>query len=381
MKGYPVEMRTVSTRTVAMAAGLMALGVALAREAWHIPAHMGAGRSAIRPYAASSPHYRRGAFHNLEPSEPMAPGGQRSVLVEMLRRGRVGTPAGRVPVVRPDHPAQAGGLAATWYGHATVLLEVDGHRVLTDPVFCERVSPSALIGPKRLHPVPQQVAELPDLDLIVISHDHYDHLDKHAVQQLLVTQRAPFAVPMGVSAHLRRWGVPADRIIECDWGGSATVGGLTVTSTPARHFSGRGLVRNTTQWCSWVIAGTEHRVFFAGDTGITGAYEEVGRDHGPFDLTLMPIGAYAPQWPDIHLDPEEAVQMHTDLGKGDPAHAPLLAIHWGTFNLAMHSWAEPVQRLLRAAGAAGTVTVVPRPGQRADLAAPPPADDWWRPLA
>ncbi|WP_408642228.1 MBL fold metallo-hydrolase [Speluncibacter jeojiensis] len=371
----------MKSRTVAAAAGLVALGAVLAREAWRIPAHMGAGRAEIRPYAASSPHYRRGAFHNLEPSEAVAPGEQRSVMVEMLRRGRVGTPSGPVPVRRPDHPAQAGALAATWYGHATVLLEIDGLRVLTDPVFCDRVSPSALIGPRRLHPVPEPAAQLPELDLIVISHDHYDHLDKHAVRQLLATQRAPFAVPTGVSAHLRRWGVPAERIVECDWGESATVGELTVNCTPARHFSGRGLVRNTTQWCSWVIAGPRHRVFFAGDTGITGAFEEVGRDHGPFDLTLMPIGAYARQWPDIHLDPEEAVQMHTDLGKGDPAHAPLLAIHWGTFNLAMHSWAEPVQRLLWAADAAGTETVVPRPGQRVDLESSPSVEDWWSPLA
>ena len=158
-------------------------------------------------------------------------------------------------------------------------------------------------------------------------------------------QTAPFLVPIGIGAHLRGWGVPEDRIIELDWDEQATVGELTLTCTESRHFSGRGLRRNTTLWCSWAIAGPAHRVYFGGDTGYTAAFTGIGERYGPFDITVLPIGAYGEQWPDIHLNPEEAVQAHRDLGGG-----LFVPIHWATFDLALHTWAEPVERLL-AAGA------------------------------
>lgn len=204
----------------------------------------------------------------------------------------------------------------------------------------------------------------------MISHDHYDHLDLTTVRQLVATQRAPFLVPLGIGAHLRRWGVPEDRIVELDWNQSRTVSGIEFVCTPNRHFSGRGLRRNTTLWCSWALVGPRHRVYFGGDTGYTTAFAQTAAQWGPFDVTILPIGAYSEHWPDIHLNPEEAVAAHRDLGGG-----VLVPIHWATFDLAMHSWAEPVRRLT--AAGAGERIVTPRPGERVDPARTGSPDGWW----
>ncbi|TSD96649.1 hypothetical protein FOS14_16535 [Skermania sp. ID1734] len=320
----------------------------------------------------------RRRFRNTEPSSIVSTSGQSSILRDLLTRGRVGRPSRPVPLTQPELPAEAAQLAATWFGHASVLIEVDGHRVLTDPVWSERVSPTSLVGPTRMHPVPSPLESLPALDAIIISHDHYDHLDKATIKSLNDSQQAPFVVPLGIADYLRRWGVADDRIIELDWGASATVGGLTITCTEARHFSGRGLVRNTTLWASWVIAGPTRRVYFGGDTGYSRCFAEIGGEHGPFDLTLLPIGAYDAMWPDIHMNPEEAVRAHRDLSAG--AHADfgtIVPIHWATYNLAFHPWAEPVHRLLAAAAESGVSVRVPQPGQRIDFANPGSNIEWW----
>lgn len=288
----------------------------------------------------------------------------------------MGAPASAIPLSVPLAPATAGDLAAVWFGHSTVLLEVDGHRVLTDPVWSERVSPSSQIGPRRMHPVPIEVAQLPKLDAVVISHDHYDHLDAHTVRELVRLQDAPFVVPLGVGSHLRAWGVPRHRIIELDWWQDATVGELTLGCMPARHFSGRGLSRNVTLWASWVLKGPRHSVFFGGDTGFTEKFGDVGAKYGPFDLTLLPIGAYSDHWPDVHMTPEEAIRTHCLLNE-TPSSGVLLPIHWATFNLAFHPWAEPIVRFMREKEVHGVRAVVPMPGQRVDLLKPLPRAEWW----
>ena len=330
--------------------------------------------TADRAAAAGSRHASDGRFHNTLPDEIVTRGTPLAVLRAILLRGPVGRPGGRVPLVADPLPQQAAPLALTWYGHSSVLLEVDGHRVLADPVWGERVSPSPAVGPRRLHPVPVPLAALPPVDAVVISHDHYDHLDLPTVRALLHGGTAPFVVPLGLGNHLRRWGVPDDRIVELDWDESFRIGGLTLTCTEARHFSGRGLRRNPTLWSSWVVSGVRHRVFFGGDTGYTPAFADVGAAHGPFDLTVLPIGAYSDLWPLIHMTPEEAVAAHRDLTGGA---ALLVPIHWATFNLGFHSWAEPVQRFHDAADGAGVPIAVPRPGERIDAAAPPAPTEWW----
>ncbi len=372
-------------RIAGAAAG--ALGITwVVRAVWDIPSAMGASISAIQPYAAGATSYRNRQFHNTEPSSQVVAGSAPSLLISALTQRNAGRPQGAIPLRTPRPPSEAAALAVTWYGHATTLIEVDGYRILTDPVWSERVSPSALVGPARMHPVPQPLSELPPVDAVIISHDHYDHLDKETVRELVALQSAPFIVPIGIGAHLRHWGVPESRIVELDWGASVSLaelgrerGGadLTLTCTEARHFSGRGLLRNTTLWASWSIASPTRRVYFGGDTGYTKAFAAAGAALGPFDLTLLPIGAYDVRWPDVHMNPEEAVRAHADLCVGDPGHGLFVPIHWATFNLAFHGWSEPVRRMVAAARSAGTAVAVPMPGQRVDPMNAAPGDSWW----
>ncbi|MFQ6397898.1 MBL fold metallo-hydrolase [Nocardia sp. KC 131] len=363
------------------------LGVAwVVRAVWDIPSAIGASMSAIQPYASGAASYRDRQFHNTEASSQIIAGSALSLLYSALTRRNAGQPRGVIPLETPEVPAEAADIAVTWYGHASALVEVDGYRILTDPVWSERVSPSSMVGPTRMHPVPTPLSELPPVDAVIISHDHYDHLDKATVRELVLSQAAPFLVPIGIGAHLRHWGVPEHRIIELDWGGSISLAALgrerdgtdlVITCTEARHFSGRGLVRNTTLWASWSIVGPTRRAYFGGDTGYTKAFAEAGAALGPFDLTLLPIGAYDDRWPDVHMNPEEAVRAHGDLCVGDPGHGMLVPIHWATFNLAFHGWSEPVRRMVEAARAAGTAIAVPMPGQRVDPDGRPARDSWW----
>ncbi|MGB2920680.1 MAG: MBL fold metallo-hydrolase, partial [Mycobacterium sp.] len=270
--------------------------------------------------------------------------------------------------IAPSHAA------ASWYGHSSVLIEIDGYRVLADPIWSQRCSPSRAVGPQRMHDVPLLLEALPAVDAVVISHDHYDHLDIDTIVALARTQRAPFVVPLGIGAHLRKWGIPEGRIVELDWYESHRIGELTLVCTPARHFSGRLLARDTTLWASWVVAGPTHRAFFGGDTGYTKSFTEIGAEHGPFDLTLLPIGAYHPAFADIHMNPEDAVRAHRDLTDVDAGL--MVPIHWATFRLAPHPWAEPAERLVSAADAERVRIVVPIPGARVDSEST--YDPWWR---
>jgi L-ascorbate metabolism protein UlaG (beta-lactamase superfamily) len=195
------------------------------------------------------------------------------------------------------------------------------------------------------------------------------------VRTLTRLQKAPFLVPLGVAAHLRRWGVPRERIVEMKWNDEHTVDGLRLVLTEARHFSGRAFQRNDTLWGSWVIAGATRRVFYTGDTGYMPGFAEIGAQHGPFDLTLIQIGAYSPYWPDIHMTPQEAVATHVDVQGG-----LLLPVHWATFNLALHAWSEPVDLLWREAKQQDIKLTIPRPGERVMADEPSEVDGWWQAL-
>lgn len=340
-------------------------------------ASVGALPRDIRPVAQRSLQYADGVFVNIEPASPgvtMSREEWRMLLSEMLSSRSASRPPGLIPLAEPteNDGGEAASCAVSWYGHSTALVEIDGYRVLTDPVWSRRCSPSRVVGPQRLHEPPLPLEALPAVDAVVISHDHYDHLDIETVLGLVRTQRAPFVVPLGIGAHLRKWRIPEERIIELDWNESHRIGELTLVCTPARHFSGRLFQRNTTLWASWAFVGPQHRAFFGGDTGYTKSFAEIGSEYGPFDLTLLPVGAYHPSWPDIHMNPEEAVRAHLDVTDS----GLLVPVHWATFRLAPHPWAEPVRRLLTAADPAGVQIAVPRPGQRVD-AASAALDPWW----
>lgn len=345
------------------------------------PAALGATPAEIQSVAERSPNYQDGVFVNVDPASSISVDReqQRLLLRELLSR-ETGRPPGQIPLAKPAGVETAAApVAVSWFGHSTAMIEIDGYRVLADPVWSRRVSPSHTVGPQRMHEVPMPLEALPALDAVLISHDHYDHLDIDTIIGLARSQRAPFVVPLGVGAHLRKWGIPDGRIVELDWNESHHIGELTLVCTPARHFSGRLFSRNTTLWASWVIAGPQHRAFFGGDTGYTKSFAEIGMDHGPFDLTLLPIGAYHPAWPDIHMNPEEAVRAHLDVAEA--GSGLLVPIHWATFRLAPHPWVEPVERLLRAADPARVHVVVPRPGQRVEPTGSsglaPTFDPWW----
>lgn len=331
----------------------------------------------------SSPRYVGGRFVNTDPVRgTLKKGTALSTMREYLFGGQRRTPPGPLPALDPratwKEPPRTG-LRATWLGHSTVLLELDGFRVLTDPVWGPRASPSISVGPKRFQPVPVALSELPPIDVVLVSHDHYDHLDAPTIRELAKTQ-VPFVTALGVGAHLEAWGVAPERITELDWWeqyevpGTAKGSGLSVHATPARHFSGRApMWNNQTLWASWVVATPQHRVFFSGDTGLTDEFTEIRDRKGPFDLVMLEVGAWHPNWGDIHLGPENALVAHGMLGGG-----PLLPIHWGTFNLAIHAWDEPLETLARLSPERGVTLLTPRLGGWVEPARPQAIDRWWR---
>lgn len=267
------------------------------------------------------------------------------------------------------------GLRATWLGHSTVLIEIDGLRVLTDPVWGARASPSRLAGPKRFQPVPVPLRALPPLDLVLVSHDHYDHLDYPTIREL-ARQPVPFVASLGVGAHLEAWGVPPERIVELDWWESFTLphADLTVHAAPSQHFSGRGLKdRNATLWSSFAVRSPRHGVFFSGDTGLTTEYADIRERLGPFDLVMLEVGAFHPSWGDVHLGPRNALEALALLGGG-----AFLPIHWGTFALAMHDWDEPAETLLALGPERGARLLMPRLGEPVEPAQGRDPAPWWR---
>ena len=266
----------------------------------------------------------------------------------------------------------ASGLRVTWYGHSSVLVEIDGVTVLIDPLWSERPSPVSWAGPKRWYPAPLLLSELPRIDVVLISHDHYDHLDRPTIA-VMANWDARFVVPLGVGAHLERWGIPPARVVELDWWQSARVGSLEIIATPARHASGRISPQSDgTLWAGYALLGAQHRVWYSGDTGFHSALEEIGRRFGPFDVTLIEAGQYDADWPDWHLGPEQAVEAHR-LVRGKR----MIPVHWGLLKLAHHSWTEPVERVLAAARCSDVDVLVPRPGESIEPTRSLSRVRWW----
>ena len=320
------------------------------------------------------------SFVNLHPILPNLrdPDAAPPTLSDFLCGGNRRLPIGPLPAVNPLDTwrhAPGSGLRATWLGHSTVLIEIDGFRVLTDPVWGTRASPSRLIGPKRFQPVPVTLKQMPPVDVVLISHDHYDHLDYPTIRAL-TKSAVPFVTSLGVGAHLQGWGVPAERIFELDWWQTwrLPTGDLEITAAPSQHFSGRGLKdRNTTLWSSLVIRTPKHSVFFSGDTGLTPEYAAIRAALGPFDLVMLEVGAFHPSWGHIHLGPANALKALDLLGGG-----ALLPVHWGTFSLSTHAWDEPAETLLALAPSHGARLMMPGLGEAVEPAHAERVTPWWR---
>lgn len=364
-------------------AGLVVLALGLVLLAWLSTDHFTAfGGKPDPARLAASPRFEHGKFVNPEPTGLMKPHLYWAAFKHWLFGNEMRAPTCALPVATDTaarlHTAPASGLRLTWLGHSTVLVEVDGAVVLTDPMWGDRASPSKWIGPKRFHPPPIAIDALPRVDAVVVSHEHYDHLDEGSVRALAVRGTA-FHVPLGIGAHLRAWGVPAAQVFEHDWWQDAKLpGGVRVVATPARHFNGRGLPwRTGALWASWSIVGPKHRVFFSGDTGPTESLREIARREGPFDVALFEIGQYNKAWGDIHLGPEGALEAHARLGA-----KVLIPIHWSTFILAYHDWSEPAETLAKLSKEGGVALQTPRLGEPIEpMAVPAPVTTaWWRAL-
>lgn len=328
----------------------------------------------------ASPRWSGEGFKNLAPMLPDLKAGAMPRVGEFLCGPRR-IPKAPLPAVDPrpawSRPPETG-FRTTWLGHSTVLVEIGGVRILTDPVWGERASPLGFAGPRRFQPIPVPVAALGDVDLVLISHDHYDHLDYHTIREL-VRAPVPFVTSLGVGAHLEAWGIPAARITELDWWESVRVGKseVVVTATPSQHFSGRTpKARNTTLWSGFAIRDGRHSLFFSGDTGLTPEYTQIRDRLGPFDLVMLEVGAFHPSWGDIHLGPERALAALDYIGGGK-----LLPVHWGTFSLAVHAWDDPAEQLMKLAPQRGVQLVMPRLGEAVEPDRSGRVDPWWRAIA
>lgn len=336
----------------------------------------------VAPHHAS-PQAQGGKYRNFTPQEQSTGG-----LVKSLRlawkfafdKPKHTVPEGDIPVLPITRAQLLAAPDATVFrlGHSTVLLKLNGAFWLTDPVFAERASPFQWLGPKRFHQPPISIEDLPPLKAVILSHDHYDHLDQDAILRLSAKTEF-FLTPLGVGDRLIDWGINSAKVRQLDWWQSATRGGVEFVATPAQHFSGRGLRDgNQTLWASWVMrtgakeGADSMRIFFSGDSGYFDGFKAIGDQYGPFDITLMETGAYNTQWPYVHMQPEETLQAHIDLrGKW------LLPIHNGTFDLAMHSWHEPFDRITALAKANGVAITTPRMGEPLEVRQPHVGSAWW----
>ncbi len=322
-----------------------------------------------------SDHYRDGSFQNLTETKMMADGTSYfNLLVDFFSKGINRVPSDTLSSVRTDLKTLLDTVPSiVWFGHSSYLIRIEGKNILVDPVFSQRASPVQYLGMKSYAiSTPYEVEDLPPIDAVIITHDHYDHLDYNSIIKLLPTVNNYYTA-LGVGAHLRYWGVKEGCIHELDWWERHDIGPeIELIATPARHFSGRGFIRNKTFWASFVLKTDRHQIFIGGDSGYDDSFRVIGDKYGPFDIALLECGQYNEKWPYIHMLPEETVQASIDLGA-----KVLMPVHWGKFTLALHPWDEPIRRVVNQANSLGVHITTPKIGEPVVLNREMPQTSWW----
>jgi len=287
-------------------------------------------------------------------------------------------PDGVLPIKQVDFNqianAKPDELKVTWVGHSSLIINIDGKIILTDPIYFNN---TAFLGPGRYNgDVPFDINELPKIDLAVISHNHYDHLNTTTIEKILLKVNH-FITPLMVGAELEEMGVPRSKITELDWWEEIRPSDdFLIVLTPAQHFSGRGLFdRDETLWGSFVIQGPKHKIYFSGDSGYFDGFKAIGDKYGPFDLTFLECGAYNERWQFVHMFPEETAQAHIDL-RGKILHP----IHWGTFDVSLHSWYDPMVRISKAADSLSIKLSTPMVGETITIDENLSTERWWEPI-
>lgn len=344
----------------------------------HRNMHTGDMKMAIE----SSPNYRQNKFVCLDGDKPVFSGSRFDAMYAFLKGGENRTPAEPLESAALTTDLKSGikpeGLSVTWLGHSSMVLQMEGMRILIDPMFSWRSSPVQFAGPKRFSKaIPVAPEDIKNVDIVIISHDHYDHLDYDTIMGIH-KECARFIVPLGVGAYLEKWGVPKDKITELDWWQETRIRNtITITAAPAQHFSGRSPFKsNDTLWASWSIAGAKYKVFYSGDSGYNSHFKEIGKRLGPFDLAMMEDGQYNQSWERVHMMPEQTVQAFQDVrGK------VLMPVHWGAFTLSVHTWDDPAERAVKAAESKNLAIVTPRIGQTWNFDSERPVERWWRNFA
>lgn len=313
-----------------------------------------------------------GTLDNLSPT-PMKPEGVSywDMIVGMIKGNDNAAPKKSLPHIAPDFTATTK-TRLTWFGHSSYFLQMDGINILVDPVFSKRPSPFSFIGTVNyLGTDFVKAGDFPKLDIILITHDHYDHLDYQSILTLAPKTKL-FITSLGVGAHLEHWGISADKIVELAWGENTVADNLKFTAVPARHFTGRGFKRNQTLWSAFILQGTKHKLYLGGDSGYDTHFKKTGEEYGPFDMAILECGQYNAYWPFIHMFPEQTVQAAKDLNA-----KVLLPVHWGKFTLAMHSWNEPAIRVVKQAKADHVKITTPLLGEAIILDEHYPSKEWW----
>ncbi len=357
---------------------VLALGIYLFTS--YYPAFGASPTKEQKAIYAKSGHFSKGIFHNLQTTNmDMDLKEILKLIPEFFKKGTDREPKVNLPTQSIDSLAIQNHLGKatqiTWFGHSAFLLEMDSLKILLDPMLGEVPSPITFLGKKRYSKdLPISIEKLPEIDLVIFSHDHYDHLDYGTIQKIK-DKTKQFFVPLAVGNHLEKWGVPKEKIREFNWWESGQYQNLEFVFTPSRHFSGRGVNnRFSTLWGSWVIKGKTENLYFSGDSGYGEHFAAIGKKYGPFDLAMMECGQYNEKWKEIHMMPEETIQASIDLGA-----KKVIPIHWGAFTLALHSWTEPIERAEKEAKRKNIPLITPKIGEVINFQSGNwPTELWWR---